>query len=305
MLKYLSIPLVAFAIATGGLSAAPAHAQSTESVKEASKKSKAPIGIYDPQKKAKRVKGMSIEHVFIAWQQFDAGDLQQRARYAKKLRRKMMITVEPWTHAPNWTDGGETLFADIVDGDYDEQITTVCTEVSKIRRRPLVRWGHEMEEVTGRYPWARHDSSGYITAYRYFVQSCRTIAPKAKFVWSPIGHDGLSDYYPGKEYVDLVGFPVWGYQKADRKWYGHDRSFEEAAREKYSRLTHFKKPIIIAELGVSGSKKYESRWIKRLKSAAQIFPKLKAVVYFNMLEPASWPDGLGKPDWRINPKKLK
>ncbi|MCT8970962.1 glycoside hydrolase family 26 protein [Microbaculum marinisediminis] len=264
-----------------------------------------PIGIYDPLRKAKRVRGMEIEHVFIPWHEFDAAELQHTARYARKRKRRMMITVEPWTNAPNRTDGGENLFGDIVAGAYDETITSVCTEIKKVRRRPLVRWGHEMEEVTGRYPWARYDSAGYIKAYRYFVSTCREIASKARFVWSPIGHEGLDDYYPGSAYVDMIGFPVWGYRKADQKWYGHARTFGEAVREKYNRVKGYGKPMILAEIGISGPRGYERRWVKGMKKATSTFSRLKAVVYFNMLEPAAWPDGLGKPDWRIKPRLLR
>ncbi|WP_436640566.1 glycoside hydrolase family 26 protein [Microbaculum sp. FT89] len=344
MLRPLTIPLVALAMATGGVNGFSAHAQTTgESLvpgatvstttspagdraatsefslgpgrilyapqpkvkRDTKPEPETPIGIYDPLRKAKRVRGMDIEHVFIPWHQFDAAELRLTARYAQKRKRRMMITVEPWTNAPNWIDGGENLFGDIVAGDYDEAITRVCTEIEKIRRRPLVRWGHEMEEVTGRYPWARDDSAGYIKAYRYFVTACREIAPKARFVWSPIGHDGLDDYYPGRAYVNMIGFPVWGYRKADQKWYGHARTFEEAVREKYNRVKRYGKPLILAEIGISGPRRYESRWIEAMKQATSTFRRLKAVVYFNMLEPAAWPDGLGKPDWRIKPRRLR
>ncbi len=308
VLRILSVPLVAAAVAAAGLTGFPAHAQPAAAAAESTAgpvRSEAPIGIYDPLKKAKRVRGMAIEHVFIAWQYFSVAELREQAAYARKRHRRMMVTVEPWTHAANWADGGDTLFGDILNGDYDGEIAAVCTEVARMKFRPLVRWGHEMEEVTGRYPWARHDSAGYVQAYRYFVTKCRAIAPKARFVWSPIGHEGLEDYFPGKGYVDMIGLPVWGYQRADKLWYGHPRSFVEAVREKYSRVTRYRKPIIIAEIGVSGPRKYKNKWLAQLRVARKTFRRLKAVVYFNMLEPAAWPDGLGKPDWRINPRLLQ
>ncbi len=311
MSRILQILFFGVLLLFSGFASTSALAQSVDgatTAKTESSRSDLPLGIYDPDKKFKKVKRqnqMAFEHVFIAWQSFDSVEFRERVRYAAKRRRTMMVTVEPWTKAPNWTDGGETLFSDILNGEYDEQITTVCTEVALIKRKPMVRWGHEMEEVTGRYPWARHDYTGFIAAYRYFVTSCSAIAKKARFVWSPIGHEPLPKYYPGDKYVDVIGLPVWGYQKADRKWYGHDRSFTEAVREKYDRVKRYKKPVVIAELGVSGSRKYERKWLSSFKDVADVFPRLKAMIYFNMREPAEWPDGLGKPDWRMSPKRLK
>ena len=308
MRRILVFLFVVLFVAASGATKFSAQAQAPGGAEKAASRAQPLLGVYDPYMKFKRIKSkrkLAIEHVFIAWQDFDATELRERSKYARKHRRRMMVTVEPWTHAANWTDGSDTLFADILDGAYDQDITAVCTAVSAIKRKPLVRWGQEMEEVTGRYPWAQYDSAGYIAAYRYFVTRCKTIATKALFVWSPIGHDPLSNYYPGDAYVDMIGFPVWGYQRADLAWYGHTRTFKEAVAEKYDRVKQYGKPLLIAELGVSGSRKYENGWLRQLRNAAKTFPKLKALVYFNMPEPAAWPDGLGKPDWRVSPRRLR
>ncbi|WP_436643193.1 glycoside hydrolase family 26 protein [Microbaculum sp. FT89] len=297
MLAFLPI-----AIATIGLAGKPAPAASAERRGEATQHD-VPIGIYDPEKRFKRKRYLAFEHVFIKWQDFDTYWLHKKVRYAAKRRRKMLITVEPWTKSPG--DTGSALFKNIVNGGYDREITAICTELSKIRRRPLVRWGHEMEEVTGRYPWAREDSDGYVQAFRHFVSSCRAIAPKVRFVWSPLGHSQLAPYYPGDAYVNFIGLPIYSYQKADRKWFKRSRTFKEAVAEKYDRVTRFNKPVILAELGVSGTRRYERRWLRQMKNAGELFPRVKAMLYFNMREINDWPDGLGKPDWRIKPRQLR
>lgn len=311
MPRIVPVLIAVVLLAFGGFAAQSAKAQTQSTFSEAAKSKKQTslsVGIYDPDKRYKKVKRqrqLAYEHVFIPWHSFDTVEFQERVAYARKRRRAMMVTVEPWTKAPNWVDGAENLFSDILKGEFDEEITTVCTEVSVIKGKPLVRWGHEMEEVTGRYPWARHDSAGYISAFRYFVERCSTIARKAKFVWSPIGHEPLPEYYPGDKYVDVIGIPVWGYQKADRLWYGHDRTFKEAVRTKYERVSGYKKPVVIAEIGVNGSRKYEKKWLSSFKEAKEAFPRLTAMLYFNMREPSEWPSGLGKPDWRVNPKMMR
>lgn len=307
MLRIPVASLFPVLLALSGVPAIPGQAQSAEQAETISAKpsqSRLPLGIYDPDKRFKRKKKMSYEHLFVDWTDWHVIWLRKKVRYATRRGREILMTVEPWAEGAS-SSNGDTLFGDILNGDYDTHIASVCAEVALIEGRPLVRWGHEMEEVTGRYPWAREDSAGYIAAFRHFVTQCRAIAPKARFIWSPLGHKPLDNYYPGDGYVDLVGLPIYSYQKADRKWYGRDRTFKEAVAEKYNRVTHFEKPVILAELGVEGSRRYEKRWLKRLKTAGTKFPLLEVMLYFNMREKAAWPDGLGKPDWRVKPKHLR
>ena len=297
------IILLSFAFGLGGLH----ESEPAKAAKRAEKiaTTKLPFGIYDPRKRFKRVEQLAYEHVFIDWQDFSIIWLREQVSFATKRGRGLLVTVEPWPDDDDPTKTDESLFGDIQDGRYDDRIAVVCSEISKIDAPVLVRWGHEMEVVTGRYPWAREDSNGYIQAFRYFVTRCRAFAPEAEFIWSPMGHAQLGNYYPGDTYVDFIGLPIYSYQKADRKWYGHDRTFNQAVAEKYKRVKRFKKPVILAELGVSGSRKYEARWLKGMQNVGKRFKRLKAMLYFNMREKDAWPDGLGKPDWRIKPKHLK
>jgi beta-mannanase len=265
----------------------------------------AKLGVYDPTGDYRHANNMALEHVFIPWQAFDPAELRRTAHNAALNGRQMLVTVEPWTKAPDWRSGGDHLFSDILSGGYDDAIRASCSAIAHMEGTVLVRWGHEMEEVTGRYPWARYDNKGYIAAYRYFVASCRTIAPRARFVWSPIGHKPLVRYYPGDGYVDVVGLPVWGYEQADRLWYGRERGLIEAVAEKYQRVARYGKPVIIAELGVVGSEDYEAKWLGSLARVEYAFPLVRSVVYFNMAEPVDWPNGLGRPDWRVSPQKFK
>jgi beta-mannanase len=259
------------------------------------------IGVYDPASAFRNEGGIAIEHYFVFWQALDRDDLQAKIRYAETRRRRVMITVEPYTTADNWVDGGDVLLARVEQGDYDQQITTVCTEIAAVAGSPLVRWGHEMDDRSGRYPWAGRAANDYIAAYRYFVRRCRTAAPRAEFVWSPMGRPDLQAYYPGGDYVDHVGIPIWGYQAADRRWFGKERTFAEALDEKYSLVEKFDKPVIVAEFGVSGSGKYKRSWFGSYLDQVRSFPLVSAITYFNDREPYKWPDGLGSPDWRVKP----
>jgi endoglucanase len=266
------------------------------------------FGVYDPHDLFRHSARPRIEHVFVYWQAMDEAMLTAKMRLAEMKARTLMVTVEPYTKAANWRDGGDHLFADILSGQFDTQIAAVCNAVAAFPGDYWIRWGHEMEDPTGRYPWARRDSVGYIAAYRYFVEACRKIAPRARFIWSPKGERHLTGYYPGDTYVDMIGVSVWGLETWDRNWYGKPRTLAEAFGEKYYRVEKFGKPVVIAELGVAGQEGYRQYWlteISQFSTSRDLFPLLTGIVYFNDKEPHHWPDGYGSPDWRVTTSDLR
>lgn len=261
------------------------------------------LGIYDPRHQFATNPSFQIEHVFIPWQAFDKAALRETIAAAGRMRRDLMVTVEPYTLAPDWRTGSPQLFADISQGKFDEEIDNVCRELSAVKGTLYLRWGHEMEEPSRRYPWARKDADGYVAAYRYFVTRCRTQLPDAKFVWSPKGSKGIAAYFPGKAYVDAVGIALWGLQAYDKDVYGRAMSYREALRERYDAVAVYGMPVIVAEVGAAGSNAYRRSWFSQIfapESYRDDFPQIAAVVYFNDKEPYYWPGGYGSPDWRLD-----
>jgi beta-mannanase len=141
--------------------------------------------------------------------------LTRKMRVAQEMGRTFMVTAEPNTKAVNWLDGGRRLFTDILAGKFDRQIADVCGAVAAFPGKQWIRRGHEMEDPSDRYPWARNDPAGYVAAYRYFVETCGKIAREARFIWSPKGEKQLAAYYPGDAHVDMVGVAVWGLERLD------------------------------------------------------------------------------------------
>ena len=259
-------------------------------------------GVYDPEQRFANSNRIGIEHIFVPWQPIDAAGLRSASEYAAARNRWLMVTVEPW-QAHDRT--AEALFSDINNGIYDADIRNVASALSGLNRPVFVRWGHEMEDVTGRYPWATHDAQGYIKAYRYFVDHCRSWSHgRFYFVWSPKGRQGLSAYYPGGDYVDYIGVSVYGLEQWDIGHTSKAQDFNDRFREIYSFVRRYNKPVMIAELGVSGGATYRHRWFSQLAVSPSAFPRLRIVVYFNAKEPDPWPDGYGSPDWRIGPVDL-
>lgn len=270
---------------------------------EPSKSRGTTFGVYDPAGIFSDNSNISVEHIFVFWGAHDLSDrLSVAWRYAKDRNRQLLVTVEPWSTGIDWENRKVRLFGEILAGQYDGEITTVCGEIRNTDSQVLVRWGHEMEGPMDRYPWAGKNPEDFIKVFRYFVRKCRSIAPKALFVWSPIGEQTLDRYFPGDAYVDYIGLSLYRLQAWDIDRYGQPRSFSESFEQKYKRVAHYKLPVIIAELGVSGDESYKRRWLTELSHGLGQFPLLGSVIYFNAKEPHLWPGSYGSPDWRVTPE---
>jgi endoglucanase len=120
-------------------------------------------------------------------------------------------------------------------------------------------------------------------------------------MWSPSGEEGSQKYWPKSEYVDLIGISVYSYNLWDIGHLGKARTFMEVFLPKYWRLSKFDKPILIAEMGVTGSDEYKHSWLRSMSWQINIFPKIIGYVYFNDFDVESaWGTEFPTPDWRIS-----
>jgi beta-mannanase len=257
------------------------------------------FGVYDPHGDFSEESRVSIEHIFMTWEDVDLSSLPAVDAYVRARGRTLMITVEPWSWASDWQLSPVELLLGIQAGAYDINIASVCSAISRLQSPINIRWAHEMEAVDGPFPWARWSPKDYIAAYRHFVTECRKQIPDAKYVWSPRGDQSLVEFYPGDDYVDVIGLSVFGYQAYDKKNFGGERTFEEVLEPGYRLVSGFGKPVVVAELGYEGDESYVARWAKAAAAPHPQFPKLTAIIYFNDREVFAWPQNFGLPNWRI------
>lgn len=264
-------------------------------------------GVYDhvfgpnTEKALRNAKKIAIEHIFVSWLSLDDSEIRESYAYAHERNRWLMITIEPFTDDKKHPAG--RLLAEIVAGTYDLNIEGLCREIGSLGSPVLIRWGHEMEHLSERYPWAGQPPDDFISAYRYFVRSCRNFASDVYFVWSPRGDIGLAEYYPGRQYADIVGISLYSFPVYSIDTVGHPESFVDVFAPRYQRVIAFNLPVIIAEFGVAGSPAYQASWMRGLFRNADKFPLLQSAVYFNAKDsPNVWPEKYGIPDWRISPE---
>lgn len=257
------------------------------------------FGAYDPHGDFTDDPNSKIEHLFLPWEDVDLSTLSLADEYAQKRGRKLFITVEPWSWAADWRSSPEALISGILAGRYDANMAAVCSTAATLKSDVTIRWAQEMDETDNQFTWAHWAPADYVTAYQRMVTVCREHNKTAKYMWSPKGEPTLSAFYPGDEFVDVVGLSVFGLQQYDRDHLGKDQTFAEALSSKYRLVKAFGKPIVVAELGYEGDSDYVRSWAEDAAKRSPEFPDLTAVVYFNDKEVYPWPRPYGLPDWRV------
>jgi endoglucanase len=249
-------------------------------------------GILDAQKEFTTNKNFSIEHTFTVWGDKHKPDIDKAILSSNKNSRDLLLTIEPW-QLQNETNGGH-LFYNIIKGYYNNTIKSLCSNINATAKTQVIlRWGHEMElYTTSRYPWSTPYPQSFQNSYRTWVETCRSVAPNIKFMWSPGGNVGAEKYYPGDKYVDYVGFSAYSYPEYEMYWYKKTLSIDYIIADRYNRLERFKKPMLAAEFGIAGddaTKKNNFKEIQRIAMSGK-YPLMQGVIIFNYKD-VSWLPG--------------
>ena len=118
--------------------------------------------------------------------------------------------------------------------------------------------------------------------------------------WSPAGNERSEAFYPGDDVVDYIGLTILGDEGWDQAFGLAPQSFADLLRPKYARVAPLGKPIVIAEVGVSGTPGRQREWLVTAARALSDFPLVRAMSYFNAVNvPNKWLPT--EPDWRATP----
>ena len=259
-----------------------------------------PFGAYDPGGDFTDDTALVIEHLFLPWEDVYLPSLNDADAYALERNRALLVTLEPWTWSRSERNTPVYLRNGIAKGEYDQNMRDICAVMGTLQSPVTLRWGHEMDDDNGQFIWAGWNPQDYISAFRRMITICREEAPGIQIMWSPLGDEGMEAYYPGDEYVDIVGISVFGLQQWDQDKFGGDRSYADVMEPRYRRAASFGKPVVVAELGYSGKEAYVNSWENAVRVPRPDLPNLVGVIYFDQREVYPWPENYGLPDWRIN-----
>jgi len=251
------------------------------------------VGAYDPWR-ALPPEAQTLVHVYFRQ---DEPSLLQRALAYSRNRHVLLATVEPF---PTATKGAPVLDL-TVSGERDAELIALARAVRASQPQVvLFRWGHEMD-LSGLYPWSANDPELYRAAFRHVHDIFEAEgATNARFVWSPAGSPQTLDYYPGGDVVDYVGLTILGDPGWDASLGLPPQSFEQILETKYNQVAGLGKPMIIAELGVSGPPPRQQAWLADAASALSGFDQLRAIAYFNAINQAN-NHRATEPDWTVAP----
>ncbi len=257
------------------------------------------FGVYDFNDNFSDSSAMAFNHFYYDWSVDNHSQFISDMRVTLESDRWPIITIEPY---PTSDLLESVLLDDIVAGHYDEEIERISSNISQINVPVFLRWAHEMENVTGRYPWAVVEYEKYIKAYRYVHDKLSESDNQIYFVWSPVGHSELKNYWPGTEYVDYVGLSVYAYPDWELDNFDSVRSFDEIFSERYNFVHQYEKPVIIAELGVMGDKEFQANWMLQAFRSFKKYDRLTSVIYFDAKDSiGAWGPDYGVPVWNIDP----
>lgn len=245
---------------------------------------KAPtVGIYSPAHYPTASQSY-IQHSFVDWQ--DTHGLAQQILLAEQANNTPLVTLQP-----GGEPDGNKLLHDIANGNYDGHLNKITKILAASHRPVYIRFAHEME-LYQVYPWGNQDPSLYIDAWRHFVTYARTNgAINTRWVWSPAGNPGADAYYPGKDYVDIVGTTML----YDRYWSGsYEPSFSEVQSDR-TWLQRYGKPVWIVEFGAGNYYADFQQELLRQALSEYSADGYKALVYLNIAD-----SNIVGPDYRLH-----
>lgn len=262
------------------------------------------FGVYDPDKTMNNSSPLSLRHLYLSWVDFDYVRFQQEISSLRKSENTPLITVEPWPEDPSERD----ILNAIVKGEYDAHLENLCRMLAGVGGTLYLSWGHEMDQdLLERYPWSGKSPTEYVEAYRYVVNFIRErVQADIRWVWAAVMKEGSLRYWPGDEYVDFVGMPIYSFPQWDWKNYGYIRDFSETFEEKLKLLSGLKKPVLITELGVCGSQDFKSYWLRKAFLDFDAYPPLEGVIFFNSKDTeGAWGEDYSTPDWTLQPELIE
>ncbi|MEV4622016.1 glycosyl hydrolase [Asanoa sp. NPDC049573] len=196
-----------------------------------------------------------------------------------------VLSIEPWStgggeEQPDWT------LASTIDSKWDDQYAAIARAVIAYRKPILVRFAHEMNGHW--YPWgtANGNRKGeYVKAWKHVVGLFRDMgASNALWVWSPNvirGADSktIKEFWPGGNYVDVVGLTGYGVRETTPV-----KTYHDTLKLVYT-LTD--KPIVLTEVGVQPGPEKRA-WLKAFGPWLKDTPRIAGFVWNQVNRDGEW-----------------
>lgn len=221
------------------------------------------------------------------------------AAFVKRLTdegRTVMLTLQSWRpiNQQDVYDEGVTLYYDVLNGKYDEALRQYARDAAALGRPFLFRLDNEMNSDWT--PWGAwfyaKETDIYRAVWRYvhriFTEEGAT---NALWVWNP--HDRslppfpwnhFSLYYPGDEYVDVIGLTVYNVGDAypGDTWRDFHTAMDAIYEDYFRRYGH--KPFLMTEMASHEGGGDKGAWIRSLAAPWREYPNVRGAVWWNGID---------------------
>jgi cellulose synthase (UDP-forming) len=243
------------------------------------------LGIYTDTLEIPVPKTPYIQHTFVDWR--DDHYLAYALARTLQAGNTPLITIEP-----RGESDGSVLLQEIASGAYDAQLNKLTNIIAAANSPVYIRFAHEME-LAELYSWGDREPRLYIDAYKYVMKKFEDKNSENVYtVWSPAGNKGAEVYYPGDEYVDIIGTTIL----YDEYWYGKYfvPRFNQIAQSRFW-LKEFGKPIWVVEFGAGRANIKNQQII--IADALNNYESLgfESLVYLNLIDA-----NIVGPDYRLD-----
>jgi hypothetical protein len=238
---------------------------------------------------------MDVDHVYTGWTDPFPG---WREKWDVALGRVPFVS---WAKASS---------SSVNSGRYDALIKKRAADVKAFGAPILLQWFHEMDG--NRNKRVAGTPAKFIAAWKRIHGIFERAGVKnVSWVWCPnawgFSTGEAQKFYPGDQYVDWIcanGYN-WNPGRKGDEW----RSFEWIFQDFYDWAAGRGKPLMVGEFGVQERRSGEkAQWLRDAADTLKTkFPKIKAVVYFNVEKRHDWRirTSSAKAAWRSFAKELR
>jgi hypothetical protein len=242
----------------------------------------------DAAEQAARALGRKLDvvNIFTAWE-WDRPLPTKTLEHIHELGALPAITWEPW-HPADGAHQPRYALERITAGDFDAYIRQWARAAASFGQPMQIRFAHEMNGTW--YPWSvgvnGNSAADYQNAYRHvhdmFIEAGAT---NVQWVWSidsaknrPEGLTNVADYYPGDQYVDVVGIDGYNGGPTGASWDSPKDMFAGAIA--VAKSVARKKPVWIYETGSGDKRGDKAQWVTDLFAYLQR-TRVTGLLWFN------------------------
>ncbi len=180
---------------------------------------------------------------------------------------------------------------DILNGEYDDFIRSYAADIARFGHPVLFRPFNEMNGDWCNYSayWACRDADTYVELYRYIYNIFEEEGANKNtlWIWNPneksfpnFAWNYADNYYPGDEYVDIVG--ITGYNTGSYYEGETWRSFSDIYEPILAQIEpQYQQPLMITEFSCATVGGDKAAWVEDMFASLDNHPRIKVAIWWD------------------------